>query len=468
MTDPAPFGRRAADWLASKLARPPRDAPPSTPAPERAEAVRPSAPTPVKRVRSALDAEAERLERLRQQAHADAVTGLPNRRHFIGRLGAALGQPGVPPAALLILRVSNLEASNRRVGHAAIDELLAALAEVVAAYPERVPGAFAGRLNGSDFALCLPVAGVAEETAHTLLGALRAAVGGHQAGFEMVVGAVDALQTQVAGEALAAADEALAQAESAGPFAVEVRSWAPEQPAPLGERAWRQRIEEALHEGRASLGAFPVRDAEGRLLHLESPLRVQFDAAGPFQVASRWLAMAARGRLLPVVDLAALDLALTAIANDGQPRCVHVAAASLDVAGFVGEVAQRLAEAGPAVRSLWIDVAEGPGLERVLPRLREASAAWRRHGVNLGLEHAGASMTLLPRLGPLGLGHLKIDARHLRGVAADGAVRDFAAGLAGLAHGLQWQLIAEGVDDADELAALWALGFDGATGPLIR
>jgi EAL domain-containing protein (putative c-di-GMP-specific phosphodiesterase class I)/GGDEF domain-containing protein len=395
------------------------------------------------------------------------VTGLPNRRHFIGRLGSSLGEPGMPPATLLILRLSHLAGLNQRLGHEATDQLLATVAEVVAAYPRRVAGAFAGRLNGSDFALFLPVSGVAEETAGTLLGALRASLASWTAGIELVVGGIETLQAASATEALAAADEALAQAEAAGPFCIEIRHLGSEGEPARGERAWRERIELALAEGRAGLGEFPVRDAAGGLLHLECPLRVQFEVGGPFQVASRWLAMASRGRLLPLVDLAALDLALAAIANDRRPRCVHVGAASLASAGFVGEVQQRLVGAPEAGALLWIDVAEGASLERSLPRLREASAAWRRHGVHLGLEHAGASMQALPRLGGVGLDHIKIEGRFVRGVDQDAAVRQFAAGLVALAHGMGWKIIAEGIDDARDLGALWALGFDGATGPAL-
>lgn len=460
------FGRRAAAWLAGVFGRgAPRPGPePASAAPP--EGVRPAPAAPVQRLRGAFDSQAHELEQLRRQVHTDAVTGLPNRRHFVGRLAAALAEPGVPPASLLILRVLQLQQVNQRLGHEATDHLLAAIADVLAAYPQRVPGAFAGRLNGSDFALSLPVSGVAEETAATLLGALRASVAGAAAGVELVVGGVEALPAASAGEALAAADEALAQAEDAGPFCIEIRRGGGAAPA-LGERAWRVRIEQALAEGRAGLGEYPVLDAHGGLLHLECPLRVQLDVGGPFQAASRWLAMASRSRLLPVVDLAALDLALAAIANDARPRCVHVSASSLASPGFVGDVHQRLEAAAGACRGLWIDVAEGPSLERSLPRLREASAAWRRHGVHLGLEHAGASMQALPRLGSVGLDHLKVGARYVRGLAADAAVRQFAAGLVGLAHGMGWQVIAEGIDDLRDLEALWALGFDGATGPAV-
>jgi EAL domain-containing protein (putative c-di-GMP-specific phosphodiesterase class I) len=43
-------------------------------------------------------------------------------------------------------------------------------------------------------------------------------------------------------------------------------------------------------------------------------------------------------------------------------------------------------------------------------------------------------------------------------------VRDFAGALVKLAHGCGWKVVAEGIDDARDLGALWSLGFDGATG----
>ena len=36
-----------------------------------------------------------------------------------------------------------------------------------------------------------------------------------------------------------------------------------------------------------------------------------------------------------------------------------------------------------------------------------------------------------------------------------------------LIHGLGLKALAEGVDDPVDLAALWSLGFDGATGPAV-
>jgi EAL domain-containing protein (putative c-di-GMP-specific phosphodiesterase class I)/GGDEF domain-containing protein len=432
----------------------------------RATAVR-AEPVPPRR-RTEFAAEAEQVESLRLRVHTDATTGLPNRLHFLGRLRGALGEPGGPGVALLLLRVLRPEVLQARLGADATGRLFGTLAEVLAAYPQHVPGAFAGCLNESDFALCLPAHGVVGETAETLMNALRALPAAGVPGAELVIGGVDGLQGQSVTVALAEADQALAQAEAGGPFSVEVRRAGESGEAPLGERAWRVCLDDALAEGRARLAEYPVLDRTGSLIHLECPLRVQLDAGGPYREARRWLAMASRSRLLPRVDLAAIELALAAVARDGQPRCVHVSAVSLAGNGFIGEVARRLQAQPEGSRRLWLEVADGLSLERVLPRLREAGAAWRRHGVRLGVEHAGGSIPSLARLAGLGLDHVKVEARFVRGVDADPAVREFAAALVRLVKGMGLRAVAEGIDDAADLGALWDIGFDGATGPAVR
>lgn len=449
---PDSLRRRLASWVAGR-----REGPRPTSQPALVDV------TPERLVE--VGREADRVEALRLQAHTDPTSGLPNRRHFVGLLGSVLGQGAAPERSLLLLRALNLAVLRLQSGGDAVERRLALIGEALEAYPQHVPGAFAGRLNDSDFALCLPAAGVAEETARTLLDALRATPAAGPGAIELVIGAADDLRAGLPGDALAAADLALAQAEAAGPFSIEVHTAGG---AVQGEQVWRSRIAEALQEGRATLGEFPVSAADGRVLHLECPLRLQLEPGGPFREAQRWLAMATRSRLLPRVDLTAIELALLASERDAQARCVHVGAASLTTPGFVAEVRQRLQAQPEAARRLLVDVGEGVWLERALPRLADAALAWRACGVRLGVEHAGASMHALARLAGVGLDHVRIEARFVRGAAADPAVRAFAAGLVGLVHGMGLTLVAEGVDDDADLQALFGAGFDAATGPAVR
>ena len=418
----------------------------------------------VRRMRIVFAAQAEQVAVLQEQAQLDSVTALPQRRHFVGRLHDQLSEPGGPGVAVILVRVLRLEALNQRLGHETTDRLLSAIASLLQTYVDRVPGTFAGRLNGSEFALCLPVPGVAAETAESLFGALAAAPALHNAAAEIAVGGVDGLRGVSGSAALAAADAALARAEAGAGFAVEQLGDSVADPA--GARAWRDQIAAALEQGRARIAEFAVVDRHGVLIHLECPLRVQLRADGPFEAAARWLALARRSRLMPQVDIAALDLALEAIAADQQPRAVHLWLPSLGEPGFAADVTRRLAAAPRAAALLSIEWVESARPGDWLS-LGDTVADWRRLGVRIGVEHAGAAPQELPKLQESGVDYVKVDARHLRGVAVDDAVRAYARSLVALIHGLGLVALAEGITDADDLAALWVLGFDGATGPAV-
>jgi predicted signal transduction protein with EAL and GGDEF domain len=426
----------------------------------------------VRRLQQVFAAQAEQVVLLQRQAQLDPVTGLPLRAHFLAQLQPRLAAAGGPGSALLLVRVLNLEALNPRLGFEATDRLLRAVADVLLTYVDRVPGTLAGRLNGSDFALALPVPGVAQETGESLLAALAAAPALRSSGAELVVGGVDGLREVGAGAALAAADTALARAEhgdAAGRgvalgLAVDLHGGA----EPLGSRAWREQIASALAGGRAQLAEFELRGRDGGLLHLECPLRVQLQPGGEYQAASRWLALARRSRLMPQVDLAAVDLALQAIQADGRPRAVHASAASLASLSFVADVARRLSASPQAARLLAVECVEGLRPLDDQQALATAVNAWRPWGVRVGIEHAGASPQQLPALQASGISFVKVDARHLAGLATDPAVRGYAQSLLALIHGLGLQALAEGMADAADLRAVWEMGFDGATGPAVN
>lgn len=413
-----------------------------------------------RRLQTVFEQQAATLEHLRQQAHADAVTGLLQRRPFVAQLDAALRAETQRGSGLLLVRLRRLGAMNRRLGHEATDRLLAALAQVLQSYPRHVRGALTGRLNGSDFGLYLPAAGMCSETAHSLVQALRAALATVDPQAELAVGGAELPPGCIAASALARCDGALAQAESEGAFAVSLADAVPADAPVPGERHWHTQLSAAWQHERLRLDEQEVRDAQGRLLYLHCPLQLQLEAGQAFEPESRWRAIAVRCRLAAPLDLAAVGLALAAIRSDGRPRSVHVAAASLATSGFVDQVAQRLQDAPSEATRLSIDIAEGAALQ---PRhLQQASAAWRRLGVRIGLAHAGARLRPLSRLHALGVDYVKLDAAFLHGVATQPPVHELARGLVMLLRGMQLQVIAESVADAADLQALWALGFDGA------
>ncbi|RZJ05105.1 MAG: diguanylate cyclase, partial [Rubrivivax sp.] len=321
----------------------------------------------VQRVRELFEAQAGQLLVLRQQVHHDALTGVSTRKHFLAELDAALQRDDGPAiAGLVLLRLRDLAGLNTRLGRGAVDDVLRTMVTALQAYPESVSGCRVGRLNGGDFALWLPAQGVAAETAQALADALRASLPAFGPGVQVALGAVELPREQPGGVWLGEADAALARAEhlseSRGGVVVEVVADAGvgrEQ----GEGLWRAQLRDAVDERRGRLAEFPVRDRDGCLLHLECPLQLQLQPQSEPVPAAAWLPLAARARQTAAVDLFAVDLALQAIAADGEPRCVNIAPASLADTGFLPQLRELVGQHLSAARSLLIELAETAATE---------------------------------------------------------------------------------------------------------
>lgn len=424
--------------------------------------------TMVARLKLIFEAQAQQVETLRREAHSDPVTGLANRKHFMARLSGTLqGEYGAAEAGLVLLRVLDLAGVNRSLGHATTDRMINAVAQALEAYTDRVPGCHVGRLNGSDFALCLPAGGVGLETAQAVARALGVALPVFGSGIAVAVGAVEMRRDMSLSQVMSAADAALARAESRGAFAVEAAeagAAAAGATTLLGEGAWRQGIADALEQGRVKLVGFPVIDVERRLVHLECPLRMQLDAGGPFETAARWLPLALRAKLTAQVDQRAVELALADIARDGEARCVNVSSASLADSAFAARLRALLLESPEHARWLSLEVPEAAAVEQ-FAQVQELAHQLRPTGARIGLEHAGERLGRIERLFEAGLDYVKLDAAVVQGVAGDSARASFLKSVVAMLHGLSMQAIAEGVSDAADAKALWALGMDAVTGP---
>lgn len=422
----------------------------------------------VLRMKSVFEEQAGQVELLRQQAHCDPLTGLSHRRHFMAQLGAALSsEEGSGDGVIYLIRISDLAGINRLLGHRQTDALLQRLARVLTEESAGVPGAAMGRLNGGDFAVCLMSSHVPLPQAEHYADALKRAFTEQAVPAAVVVGGVRWKRGVTMQSVLAAADSALARAESRGAFSVELAALADGQAVVLGEDEWRLRLGHALQTGRAQLMRYPVVDRQLKLLHHECPMRLQLEADGPFETAAMWLPMALRTGLISRIDEAAVSLALTQIAQDQQPRGVNIAPNSLLDSGFVPRLRALLAAKPEAARLLWLEVAEAAAVER-FELVRELCKQLRPLGARVGLEHAGDRLTRIESLFEAGLDYVKLDASVVQGVASDAARAAFVSGTVNMLHGLGLQVYGEGVNEPADILALRQCGIDGVTGPAVR
>jgi len=111
------------------------------------------------------------LEREKESARTDSLTGMSNRRHFLELTAATLAfaRRYRRPMTVAYLDLDNFKDINDRLGHQAGDEVLRTVAHAIR-NRLRVTDVV-GRLGGDEFAICLPETGA--EAAATVLGQLR-------------------------------------------------------------------------------------------------------------------------------------------------------------------------------------------------------------------------------------------------------------------------------------------------------
>lgn len=416
-------------------------------------------------VRLMLEKETRQLDSLRRESQRDHLTGLCNRNHFLNILDTKLTDEAQSQNGLLVIaRLHDLANLNTRLGRQHTDELLRNLAVVFEQLASEFPESVAGRLNGSDFALLVP----SDITPVIFCGELNQRVQ-HQlnaSGYSDLVLPLAIVQyhhKDERGTLLHRLDGALAEAEMKGNRVTIIADTGKPQENYNLEH-WRNTINEALTDGHLQLASYPVKNAQGGLVHWDTPVRLELDDA--MRPAGYFMPWANRLGLLPELDLAVARAALKKISSEDQPLAINISANSLCNARFRQQLIELLTNHSAQLAKLWLDFPEVCAL-RHLEELRAFTGQLSRLGCRPGLEHLGLEFSEFQLLQDLGLSHLKIDSALVRDIQLNTANQSFLQGLCRIGHSLGVLMIAEGVQTDAELKALEKIGLDAFTGPYI-
>lgn len=425
----------------------------------------------VGRLKNRFEEDARLYEGLRRVANYDSLTGLANRTFFLANLESALEAEDAPYGGLALIRVGRLAHLNRERGRAAADELLTRIGRAIDELGTHCAGGFAGRLNGTDFALLLPAGCDSTETLNDMLDeTLRAAeaITGRDTLLFIGHGALSRGDTPA--QIMTRIDAALAAAEMTGVSGIAVAR--ADQVADLPENAesWRIALRQALDGvDRLKLAGHATRLLGEVAPHRECPLRIRLLDGGEWLSANRFLPQAERLGMIQDLDLATLRLALAELA--ANPHLggvwVNLSARSIADPGFIWQMRALLEAQGDQRARLWLEIPESGGLRR-LAALRALVRDLKPLGVHVGLEHYGHHFDQVGQLYDLGLDFLKVDSGFIRDVHLNPGNQAFLGGLCDIAHQIGARVVAEGVESDEEMEALLKLGFDGVTGLAVR
>lgn len=423
----------------------------------------------VERLKQMFAEEAKRLDVMRLHINHDALTGLPNRDLFMSQLQTALtSEESASTGVVALVRLTDLAAMNRELGHAGTDRLLKEMGGSLREFAADRRGCIAARLKGADFALLVPETTSAASIAADIADALTAEAKRHFPALTDVfhIGAARYRRGDSMGALLSAADQALAGAEKTRANAWHVIEHE-EAPLALSSDGWRKLLDDALAEQRLKLVFFPVVSTTARPMHRESVARLQqAPEDATLLSAADFMPMAARLKLAASIDLEVTRTALAALKTGPGDIALNFSADSIADWGFRNQLARLLREHHDLCGRLWVEVPEY-GVFHQPEAFRDLARVLKKLGCRVGIEHAGYRLSELPGLADLGLDYLKVDSNFIRGIDQHPGNQDFLRGLCTMAHAFGISVIAESVQTPAELAMLPLLGLDGATGPAV-
>ena len=424
------------------------------------------------RVRARLRAVATRKE---HEATHDPLTGLPNRNCLIERGEYVRGGLDGSTMALLLLDFDHFKDVNDTLGHAAGDLLLTGAAIRLA--EARRSGELLARLGGDEFALLLPRLPdpaesplAAEERAREVLAVLAQplVVGGVALTVEASVGvAITPGSGCDTAELLRRAEVAMYDAKRTA--RAVARYDASRDAGTLDRLALAAELRTALdHPDQLVLHLQPSIDlASGAPLGAEALIRWEHPRRGPMAPAD-FVPMVEHTDLVRPFSRYVVDRALEVSSSwvtEGLrlPIAVNLSARSLLDRDLPSDVAALLERYHVPPELLVLEITETVVMSE-LEVVEEVLDALRALGVQLSVDDFGTGYSSLTFLARVPVDEVKIDRSFVRSMNSSPEAAAIVSATIELGRALGLRVVGEGVETADQRAALTRLGCDAAQG----
>jgi diguanylate cyclase (GGDEF)-like protein/PAS domain S-box-containing protein len=400
----------------------------------------------------------KRMEReLQYLAAHDWLTDLYNRRRLIPELDACLGYATRygHAGAVLVLDIDNFKLVNDSEGHEAGDRTLKAVAEVLVSRTRDTD--LLARLGGDEFAVVLPEA--SEKEALRVASDVRSLLcerPGRPIKASVGISLFTPEQKISADDALVAADVAQYEAKECGGDQACVFSG-----RAAGTLTQVERIRVALAEDRFVLYGQPIVGLHsGLVAYHELLIRMRSDD-GVIIAPGDFLPAAERFGLIVEIDRWVTEHALR-MAIEGERVTINLAGPSIGDEQVLMLIHEALAN-GLNPANVIFEITETAAMSNFEKAERFAQTL-NDTGCNLALDDFGTGFGSFTYLKHLNARYLKIDLEFVRDLVSNDTDQKVVKSIVDIAHSLEKQTIAEGVEDAATLTALKDRGVDFAQG----
>lgn len=408
---------------------------------------------------------------LLHEALHDALTGLPNRVLFMDRLTQAMSRfRRYPerPFAVLFLDLDRFKVINDSLGHRAGDDLLVILAQRLTSVL-RETDTFA-RLGGDEFVLILEDL-ESPTLLNSLLERLQTALGapvqliGHTVTPACSIGVVlSHPDYQTAEEMLRDADIAMYQAKGSGRnryvlFTPQMHVEA------LAAMQLENDLRQAIDRHELCVYYQPiVALGQERVVGFEALVRWQHPERGLVSPGAFIPLAEETGLIIPlgwwVLEAAAGQVARWQqewVSQSLLTVSVNLSAQQLTQPDLVDRIQMILATSGLPPQSLRLEITEHTMMTNI-EQVGQALERLRQLQVQLNVDDFGTGYSSLALLHNLPIDALKIDRSFTQRLNADGGTTEIVRSILTLGESLGLDVVAEGVETAEQLAELQALG----------
>jgi diguanylate cyclase (GGDEF)-like protein/PAS domain S-box-containing protein len=422
----------------------------------------------------------KRLEQeLAHQALHDTLTGLPNRALFMDRVNRSLAamQRSKQLNAVVMLDVDNFKVINDAMGHGVGDRLLIEVALRLLACIR--PGDTVARFGGDEFTVlledipniadaCTVADGIHESLARPLF------LSGREVTFTMSAGvAIGRYANDTSEELVRNADLAMFEAKFAGKAGYVLFD-----PAMRQQAVERLEIEAGLRNALAN---------GGLTLHYQPIVRIGNSEITEMEALVRWqhprLGLLPPAKFIPIAEETGLivPLGLWVLREACRERgrwakkagaapnlmvAVNVSLYQLRESDFVEQFAEILKETGTDPRHVKVEITESVmmfDVDAMIDKLR----ALKELGVYIAIDDFGTGYSSIAYLVRLPVDTIKIDRFFVSQLGLQLEHEIVIRSIVGMAKSLGMTVTSEGVETADQMAALLLLGVDFAQGYVI-
>lgn len=403
----------------------------------------------------------------RQRANRDALTGVFTRAYFLEALGAEVHHDADRAVGYMQLDMDNLKVLNDSSGHAAGDMALVHLAQTIA---QVIPGAVVGRLGGDEFGVMIVghdnkpgLRRLGEELLRQLgrpiVIAGRSVRLSASIGLAMAPGdAVDAV------DLISKADLALYKGKKGGRHTVVAFD-----PDMLGDERHRRFVQRELRAAllmdELEVHYQPVMGADLKVCSHEALVRWRHTVRGMI-APSQFIPIAEESDLIDKLGEWVLRRICADLVQLGTPAAINVSPVQLRHAGFAARFLAILAETGVAPQRIIVEITETVPLHADTTELTNLDCL-RVAGVRVAIDDFGAGHASLQYLRGFAFDIIKIDRSYVANLGSNRIDAMIVSAICDIARSMPVEVIAEGVETAEQLTLLQRAGCTAFQGFLL-